>query len=387
KIRVGQIEGERRVGAGDELRFVDEGVPLSTPDDVPTTYAGLSSDVRPGDDLLLRDGAIPTTVMAVEPGTVTVRVVAGGTIRTGSGINLPDSPISAPALSDDDAAALRSALDDGVDLVALSFVRSPDDVEPVRAAMAEHGRVVPIIAKIEKPEAVEQIDAVVAAFDGVMVARGDLGVELDLALVPMIQKRIITACRHAAKPVIVATEMLESMTSASRPTRAEASDVVNAVLDGADALMLSAETSMGIDPVRAAITMDRLVRIAERDGPRPAPRRVDDDPDEATVAAAIALAERCAAEAIVVITRTGSSARRVAAHRPDARLLVFSPDELSEPWTVLWGAEVVDRLLPGSPLPDDLRGALTADFDLAADAAVVVVTGSVPGATDLVWRL
>lgn len=387
KIRVGAIDGERQVSPGDVLRFLDAGLEPQGPDELPTTYAGLSADVRVEDSILLRDGAIPADVVAVDPGVVTARIAVPGTIKTGSGINLPDTLVSAPPLGDDDAEALRAALDYGVDLVALSFVRSPDDVVPVREAMAAHGRRVPIIAKIEKPSAVQDLGAVIDAFDGVMVARGDLGVELDLALVPMVQKRIVSECRRAAKPVIVATEMLESMTSASRPTRAEASDVVNAVLDGADALMLSAETSIGTDPVRAVATMDRLIRIAERDGPGSPPRPpVELDADESTVLAAIELADRCRAEAIVVVTRTGSTALRVAAHRPSSRLIVFAPDDLSEPWTLLWGAEVADYLPPGAPLPDDLRGALADEFGVAADAPVVVVTGSQPGATDLVWR-
>jgi pyruvate kinase len=344
--------------------------------------------VAVGDPVLLRDGTIRALVRSVGEGVVSARVVVPGTVRTGSGLNLPGSEVSTPTLTAKDVADLEAALDYGADLVALSFVRSPHDVDAVRAVMDRVGRRVPVIAKIEKPQAVERIDAIIAAFDGVMVARGDLGVEVDLTRVPLIQKSIVDRCRRGAKPVIVATEMLETMVDRSRPTRAEASDVVNAVLDGADALMLSAETSIGIDPRRATRTMHDLIVTAERDGPPLRPRTLPaGDVDEAVVAGAVDMARALSATAIVVVTGTGRTAQRVAAHRPSMRILVVGRGARPEPSLLLWGTETCNRWVGSDPLGAELRPLLADHFGVDAGDTLVVVTGERPGSTNLVWAL
>ena len=230
-----------------------------------TTYKDLANDVRVGDRLLVDDGKLALTVVAVEGPDVVCLVVEGGEVSNNKGLSLPGVAVSVPALSDKDEEDLRFALHLGVDFIALSFVRSPDDAELVREIMRQEDIEVPVIAKLEKPEAVEQLEAIVEAFDGIMVARGDLGVELPLEQVPLVQKRAIQAARERNKPVIVATQMLESMIANSRPTRAEASDVANAVLDGADAVMLSGETSVGAHPVGAVRTMERIIDAVETD--------------------------------------------------------------------------------------------------------------------------
>src|SRR5690348_11669226 len=224
----------------------------------------MPQEVKPGDRLLIDDGKVAVEVTAVDDHTdIRCLVVEGGPVSNNKGVSLPNVAVSVPAMSDKDAEDLRFALGLGVDLVALSFVRSPDDIKLVHEIMAEEGRTVPVIAKVEKPEAVEHLEAIVLAFDGVMVARGDLGVELPLDQVPLVQKRAVQLCRENAKPVIVATQMLDSMIENSRPTRAEASDVANAVLDGADALMLSGETSVGRYPVVSVATMAKIIQTTE----------------------------------------------------------------------------------------------------------------------------
>ena len=231
-----------------------------------TTYKGLPGDVKPGDPLLIDDGKVRLKVVSVDDTDVVTEVVVPGKVSNNKGINLPGVAVSVPALSEKDTEDLRWALNLGVDFIALSFVRHAGDAEDVRAVMREEGIFVPIIAKIEKPQAIDNIDEIVDAFDGIMVARGDLGVECPLEDVPIHQKLIIDKARRNAKPVIVATQMLESMISSPAPTRAEASDVANAVLDGADAVMLSGETSVGEHPIVAVETMARIVRSTEEHG-------------------------------------------------------------------------------------------------------------------------
>ena len=273
KIRLGRFAvGPVEWRTGDVVRITVEDIP-GTHDRVSTTYAGLAEDARVGDRLLVDDGKVGLTVVAVEGPDVVCEVTEGGTVSDNKGLSLPGMNVSVPALSDKDAEDLEFALGMGVDVIALSFVRSPADIEIVYQIMDRVGAPRrPVIAKLEKPEAVDNLEAIVLAFDGVMVARGDLGVEYPLEQVPLVQKRAIVLARQAAKPVIVATQMLESMVGAPRPTRAEASDVANAVLDGADALMLSAETSVGSYPVDAVATMAKIIVAAERAWPDyPAP--------------------------------------------------------------------------------------------------------------------
>ncbi|WP_238773153.1 pyruvate kinase, partial [Prescottella equi] len=237
KIRLGRfVEGKTRWETGEQIRITVEDCE-GTHDRVSTTYKQLAQDARPGDRLLVDDGKVGLVVEAVDGDDVVCRVTEGGPVSNNKGVSLPGMNVSVPALSEKDIEDLEFALGLGVDFIALSFVRSPADVELVHDVMDRVGRRVPVIAKLEKPEAIENLEAVVLAFDAVMVARGDLGVELPLEQVPLVQKRAIQIARENAKPVIVATQMLESMIENSRPTRAEASDVANAVLDGADAVM------------------------------------------------------------------------------------------------------------------------------------------------------
>jgi pyruvate kinase len=278
----------------------------------------------------------------VREGTdVVCDVTEGGVVSNNKGLSLPGVEVSVPAMSEKDESDLEFALRLGVDFVALSFVRHPEDVKLVHRVMDHVGIRVPVIAKVEKPEAVDALLDIVLAFDGIMVARGDLGVEMPLEQVPVVQKRAIQICRDNAKPVIVATQMLESMITHSRPTRAEASDVANAVIDGADAVMLSGETSVGKYPVQAVATMSRIIQSVEQSGTRPgallhAPRTSGG----AIVKAAMDLGDALGAVAVVAFTQTGDTARRLARLQPTQRLLVFTPIEsVQRQMALLWGAE------------------------------------------------
>ena len=267
KLRISRVFGGAVVLAGGSPVVVTAdaaaGEHVGTAAQLFTSYDALPRDVSAGDAILLADGTVVLRVLTVVGRDVRCTVARGGVLRDHAGMNLPGVAVSAPCLTVKDIEDLRFALRLGVDLVALSFVRGPEDAAAVRAVMDEEATPVPVIAKLERPEAIERLDEVIDAFDGIMVARGDLGVETALECVPLVQKRAIELCRRQGKPVIVATEMLESMVVRSRPTRAEASDVANAVLDGADALMLSAETSIGRHPVEAVSTMARIIVASE----------------------------------------------------------------------------------------------------------------------------
>ena len=295
-----------------------------------TTYKGLPGDVGVGDPILIDDGKVRLVVDSVDGEDVHTTVVVGGKVSDNKGINLPGVAVSVPALSDKDVEDLRWALRIGVDFVALSFVRSAADVDDVHKVMEEEGRRVPVIAKIEKPQALEAIDGIVESFDGVMVARGDLGVECPLEDVPVHQKLVIDKARRRAKPVIVATQMLESMIENPRPTRAEASDVANAVLDGADAVMLSGETSVGAYPIEAVETMARIIESTEDHGlAHMAGITWNPETRGGIIAkAAVEIAERTGARYIVAFTQSGDSARRLAMLRGNIPVLAFSPESL-----------------------------------------------------------
>src|ERR1700712_457289 len=266
KIRLGRFaDGPRDLAEGDVFTITTEDV-LGTKELVGTTFKGLPGDVRPGDFLLIDDGKVRVQVIDTDGVRVRTRVIVAGPVSNNKGINLPGVAVNVPALSDKDEADLRWGLKLGADLIALSFVRDASDIERVHEIMAEEGRKVPVVAKIEKPQAVDALEGIIEAFDAIMVARGDLGVELPLEAVPIVQKRAVELAPPSAKPVIVATQMLESMISSPVPTRAETSDVANAVLDGADAVMLSGETSVGEYPVTTVKTMARIVRSTEEHG-------------------------------------------------------------------------------------------------------------------------
>ena len=391
KIRLGRFaDGPVQWPAGHRVAITTENVE-GTAERVSTTYRRLADDVRPGDRLLVDDGNIGLVVVAVQDRDVLCEVIEGGTVSTAKGLSLPGVAVSAPALSDKDAEDLRFALHLRVDLVALSFVRSPGDAALVQAVMDEAGCTLPVLAKLEKPQAVADLTAVVDAFDGLMVARGDLGVEMPLEHVPLVQKRAVQACRERAKPVIVATQMLESMIENSRPTRAEASDVANAVLDGADAVMLSGETSVGKYPVQAVATMARIIQAVEDDSTATVPPLLQPPRTQggAIAQAATELGVRLGASALVSFTQTGDTARRLARHRCSIPLLAFTPDPaVRSRLTLCWGVETF--ITPTVQHTDEMVGAVQ-DAMLANGRGrrgdlVVVVAGSppsTPGSTNM----
>ncbi|MEW2632253.1 pyruvate kinase [Streptomyces sp. NPDC048389] len=310
-----------------------------------TTYQGLAADVTRGERILVDDGKVALEVTGIDGPRVRTTVVEGGMVSDHKGLNLPGVAVSVPALSEKDIEDLRWALGIGADVIALSFVRSGRDIEDVHRVMDAGGRRLPVIAKVEKPQAVDNIDDIVAAFDGIMVARGDLGVEMPLEQVPLVQKRAIKLARRNAKPVIVATQMLDSMIDNSRPTRAEASDVANAVIDGTDAVMLSGETSVGKYPVETVRTMARIVTAAEADvlakGLPPLTERNKPRTQGGAVARAAAeMGDFLGAKFLVAFTQSGDTVKRLSRYRSPIPLLAFTPDPATRSQLNLtWGVE------------------------------------------------
>jgi pyruvate kinase len=341
KIRLGKFaDGPHRWETGDRVVITSDEI-LGTRERVSCTYKKLPHEVKVGDRLLIDDGKVAIEVTEVEGEDIHCLVTEGGPVSNNKGVSLPNVAVSVPALSDKDEEDLRFALGLGVDLVALSFVRAPEDIDLVHKIMDEEGRRVPVIAKVEKPEAVDHLEAIVLAFDGVMVARGDLGVELPLDQVPLVQKRAVQLCRENAKPVIVATQMLDSMIENSRPTRAEASDVANAVLDGTDAVMLSGETSVGKYPVLTVSTMAKIVSTTEAGGM--GVPRLQHDPRThggALTVAASQIARNIGAKALVAFSQTGDTVRRLARLHCDLPLYAFTPvAEVRNTLALSWGVE------------------------------------------------
>jgi len=382
KIRLGRFSAGPTVWATGETVTITTDIVDGTHDRVSTTYAGLAQDVGPGDRVLVDDGRVGLRVLDVDGPDVRLIVTEGGPVSNNKGLSLPGLAVNVPALSEKDIEDLRFALGLRVDMVALSFVRSPADIVDVQRVMDEHSTRLPVLAKIEKPQAVDNLDAIVEAFDGIIVARGDLGVEMPLERVPLVQKRAVQAAREHAKPVIVATQMLDSMMSASRPTRAEASDVANAVLDGADAVMLSGETSIGKYPIEAVATMARIVVAAEEElGKVP---RVLREP--ATVSAAIAKAaaevgRSVGASALVAFTQSGDTARLLAEHRSPIPLLAFTPvADVRSQLSLTWGVETF--LVPSVKHTDEMvKQVDSAMLDLGRmqkGELITIVAGSPP---------
>jgi len=332
KIRVGSFEGgEVLLVEGAEFSITTEPV-IGNASIVSTTYGNFARDVKPGDRVLLADGTLELEVLDADGVTARCRVKRGGLLSDRKGINLPGAQLSTPSLTRADMANLDAGLEAGIDLVAMSFVRKPSDVLRLRLFLEERGANLPIIAKIEKPEAVDQIAEIINESDGVMVARGDLGVELPMEQVPFIQKSIIEQARRAGKFVITATQMLESMIENATPTRAEISDVANAIYDGTDAVMLSGETSIGKYPLEAVRIMDRTAKQAEESNRRYGFREVAQRSEYLTQAeivsdAAYQAAKSSNAAAIVVFTASGSSARLISRYRPPVPIFAFTPSE------------------------------------------------------------
>lgn len=384
KIRLGNFaSGPVQLTEGDTFTITTEDVPGDS-ELVSTTYAGLPGDCRAGDTILVDDGKVALRVTAVSGPRVITRVEIGGQVSNHKGLNLPGVAVSVPALSEKDEADLRWGLGVGADLVALSFVRSAKDVEDVRRIMDEEGRRIPVIAKIEKPQAVDNLEEIVRAFDGIMVARGDLGVELPLEQVPMVQKRAVELARRAAKPVIVATQVLDSMMQLPRPTRAEASDCANAVLDGADAIMLSGETSVGKYPLEAVRTMARIISTTEEqalDKIQPLGTRPSTKGGAVTYAAAT-VGELLDVDYLVAFTTSGDSARRMSRLRSRIPLVAFTPEaSVRSQLALTWGTEtfLTERVATTDDMVSQVEERMLSTGRARPGDSVVIVAGSPPG--------
>ncbi|MFD9699678.1 pyruvate kinase [Lentzea sp. NPDC059081] len=384
KIRLGRFAaGPVDWNTGDVVRVTVEDVE-GTHDRVSTTYKELAKDAKVGDRLLVDDGKVGLVVVDVEGSDVVCEVTEGGPVSNNKGLSLPGMDVSVPALSEKDIEDLEFALSLGVDFIALSFVRSPADIDLVHQVMDRSGsRRLPVIAKIEKPEAVDNLEAIVLAFDGVMVARGDLGVELPLEHVPLVQKRAIQIARENAKPVIVATQMLDSMITNSRPTRAETSDVANAVLDGADALMLSGETSVGRYAIESVQTMGRIIEAVETESVVVPPLTHVPRTKRGVISyAARDIGERLNAKALVAFTQSGDTVRRLARLHTHLPLLAFTPEpSVRSQLSLTWGTETF--LVPKVESTDEMvRQVDVAMIEIGRYSAgdlMVVVAGSPPG--------
>ncbi len=347
KVRTGPLtDGVSSVRLERGARFVITAEPVAgTSARVSTTYRDLAADVAIGKRLYLQDGQIILLVVGKKPNEIETTVEFGGDLRPAQGINYSDGSLNITSVTKRDLDFLAFGLERGVDYVAVSFVRSAEDVERVKAFIAERNARVPVIAKIEKHEALVRLDEIIAAADGIMVARGDLGIEIPIETVPIVQKTIIAKCNRASKPVVTATQMLESMISSPRPTRAEATDVANAILDGTDAVMLSGETALGAYPTEAVRTMAEIARQVEQHYPHHSLRDRRLENFEPTIASSIAeAATRASAELkipyIVTGTTTGNTAHHLAAFRPQARIVALTPDErVARRLALLWGTD------------------------------------------------
>ncbi|MBU4556053.1 MAG: pyruvate kinase [Actinobacteria bacterium] len=387
KLRVGAMAPGSVLQAGSAFR-IEGRTCLGDESHACVSYPGFASDLSAGDHILLDDGSLELKVVSTDGDRIDTTVLVGGALTSNKGVNVPGVTLGIESITDKDREVLAWGLGVGVDLIAQSFVRSADDVRELRALMGDTP--IPIVAKIEKHEAIDNMEAIVAVADAVMVARGDLGVEMAPEQVPVLQVKIIQAAREAGKPVIVATQMLESMKSAPRPTRAEASDVATAIFEGADAVMLSAETAVGSYPIEAVAVTDRIVRAAEesRGGPSAAQGPDGVDVGRAVSAAVVRLAEDLELAAIVIATQSGATARAVAAHRPSVPVVAVTPlPETARRLSTVWG--VVALVVPLAQDTDAmleivLRAVL--DSGLACPGQLVAITAGrasrTPGATD-----
>lgn len=379
KLRLGEVAPGTALEPGSPFELRAAGG-MGDASGASVSYPSLAGDVAEGDRILVDDGRLELQVTGTSPGVVRTRVRSGGPLASRKGLNVPGVRLGLDGITARDLELLAWGLDSGIDLVAQSFVRSAEDVTRLRSAMGE--RAIPIVAKIEKHEAMDALEAIVEAADAVMVARGDLGVELPLEEVPGAQRRIVAAARGAGKPVVVATQMLESMTRAHRPTRAEASDVANAIFDAVDAVMLSGETAVGDHPAHVLATMDRIVRAAEDVtvehpwAPRPG---AADDVAAAVSRAACDLADSLDLAAIMTVTQSGATARAVAAHRPRVPVLAATPDDaIARRLALVWGVrpcvigayESIDEMI-------ELAASAARDSGLAVSGQLVAVTGGV----------
>lgn len=389
KIRTGSLRDGVAVHLvpGSTLRITSEEI-VGDSHRVSTTYPDLPRDVKAGDRILVSDGLIALRVVETSAHEVTTEVVDGGLLKERQGINLPGVNVSAPAITDKDAEDLAFGLAQSVDFVALSFVRRAAEVRDLKQRIEAAGSRAQVIAKLEKPEAIENIEEILDASDAVMVARGDLGVELSPEKVPLVQKRVIALANARAKPVITATQMLESMIENPRPTRAEASDVANAILDGSDAVMLSGETAAGLHPVTAVETMARIVNELRDEGLslRKSQRRpwelppVDSLPEAIGAAVGAIVRALARVDAIWVITRSGTTARLVSQQRPEIPIVAFTPvAAVYRRLALLWGVQpVLTRLASDAAALDRVNIEAAKRAGLARTGDTVVITGSHP---------
>lgn len=384
KLRTGVMTAPVFLKSGDIFILTNREVPGDARE-VSTSYRDLPSHVKLGDSILLADGAIQLQVIDKNETDLRCRVIDGGALSAKKGINLPQTSLPIPALTEKDKIDLEFGLDAGVDYVALSFVREANDIQRVKEVMAAKKRTAPIIAKIEKHEALQKIDAIIEAADGVMIARGDLAVETPLENVPLVQKEIIKKCNRVGKPVITATQMLKSMVEEPRPTRAEANDVANAVLDGTDAVMLSEETAVGKYPVQAVQVMDKILRTTEAVLP-PRESIVDENLEHPTIAeavshAVVSMAHYLKVAAILTPTRSGSTARLISRFRPQAPIIATSYRLETVHWlSLVWGVHPLYNPEPHDN-SDDLIArckseALSTGLVKAGDT--VLITAGVP---------
>jgi pyruvate kinase len=384
KIRVGKIaNGQIELRAGGELTITTENI-LGDDKRVPTTYQGLPHDVKVGDQILLDDGYLALAVTQVQGNDVKTVVITGGILKNNKGINLPGVDVSAPALSEKDRIDIGFALRYGVDYVALSFVRRPEDVLEAKRLLTIDQVSIPVISKIEKPQALERLGDIIDASDGIMVARGDLGVELGPEKVPLWQKRIIEETNKRGKIVITATQMLESMINQPRPTRAEASDVANAVLDASDALMTSAETASGQYPVDTVKTMVRIIEEIERSAYYRANVEIPDIqlavPTNAIAHAAMTAARAMKLRTIAVVSESGGAARLVSEYRPDANILCLTTNEVSyRRLALVWGVTPI-LISPAASTEElvDRVEATVIERNLAVPGENILITMAVP---------
>jgi pyruvate kinase len=344
KIRTNEVENNGvPLVEGDELIITKEYC-IGTSKKISTSYQALVSDVKPGDAILIDDGNIELKVLDAWNGEVKTQIVYGGLLKSKKGINLPHTDVSEPSLTEKDRADLIFGLENDVDWIALSFVRKAEDLQDLKAIIAQSGKDIKVVAKVEKPQAIEDIDRIIAETDAIMVARGDLGVEMAFEDVPMLQKMIVAKCNQAGKPVIVATQMMESMITNPRPTRAEANDVANAITDGSDAVMLSAESASGQYPVLAVQSMSRICLRVEKEADI-YNKTIKDDINtysDSLIATACTLADNVKANAIIGLTQTGYTAYRISAHRPKAQIIIVTPNRaLLARLNLVWGVKAI----------------------------------------------
>jgi len=407
RIRVGELAAEGiELQAGQAVRLQTmlaraggqlgaQSITRSTFHEIPITYQFLARDIKPGARILIDDGLIELIADRITGGSVECTVTTGGRVKSHKGINLPETTVSAPTITDKDREDIRFGIAQGVDYLALSFVRGPEDIASARRLLAEYGSDLPVIAKIERAEAVASLDAILDQADGVMIARGDLGVEMGPEAVPMLQKRIIAEANRRRRLVITATQMLESMTQALRPTRAEASDVANAVFDGTDAVMLSAETAIGAHPIETVQVMDRIICAAEEGidpgwMPKVETERWTISFPEAICTAASSAAAAITASAIVAFSELGRTARLISKQRPAAPIIAFTPFEpVRRQMALYWGVRpyTMQQIDQTDARVDEAERRLKAEGLVKSGERIVILSGTrigQPGGTNMI---